>query len=127
MPKNSTEKFRVLEWLNFTSSELHKFTYGNLFATESWVSEPKAQGEFSEHVKHYLGEKLAIVNTKLEGNDYCIGKQFTIADAYLFTILSWSKHVGVDLSPYKNITAHQSRVYARPATKRAMKAEGLLK
>lgn len=56
----------------------------------------------------------------------CLGDTFTVADAYLFTVLRWSDRVKLDLSPYKNVTAYMARVQARPKVREAMKAEGLI-
>ena len=55
-----------------------------------------------------------------------MGEDFTVADAYLFNVLSWSKHVGVDLSPWPQMTAYLDRVASRPAVQAALKAEGLI-
>ena len=62
----------------------------------------------------------------LEGREFLVGDHFTIADAYLFTVLRWSGRVKLDLSPYKNVTAYMDRVQARPKVQEAMKAEGLI-
>jgi glutathione S-transferase len=55
-----------------------------------------------------------------------MGDQFTVADAYLFTVLRWSSRINLDLGKWKNITAYMDRVAARPKVHEAMKAEGLV-
>ena len=67
------------------------------------------------------------IDTQLEGKQYLMGDNFSVADAYLFTLANWSRHVGIDTSGFANLTAFMARMAARPAVQEAMKAEGLLK
>jgi glutathione S-transferase len=113
------ERYRVMEWLNFITSELHK-GFSPLF-------NPKLPQEAKEIFAARLKDKLAWVDSRLEGQDYLMGKQFCIADAYLFTVSNWAAGVGVDITGLKNLEASRARVKARPAVQAAMKAEGLLK
>jgi len=113
------ERYRVMEWLNFITSELHK-GYSPLF-------NPKMPAEAKEIFVARLKDKYAFVDAKLEGKDYLMGKQFSVADAYLFTVTNWAAGVGVDLAGLKNLEAFMARMKARPAVQDAMKAEGLLK
>jgi glutathione S-transferase len=127
VPKwGSIERYRAIEWLNFTSTEIHK-AYTPLFFADRYVTEETARAGFVANCKASLLKKIEWVEAQLNGKDYLMGKDFTICDAYMFTCLSWSTHVAVDLSPFKNITAWNSRVYARKGVQAAMKAEGLLK
>ncbi len=73
-----------------------------------------------------LGQRFDWIDKELAGRPYLMGDKFTIADAYLFTILRWSPRVGIDLDKWKNITAYLERVGARPKVQEALKAEGLL-
>ena len=113
------ERYRVMEWLNFVTSELHK-GYSPLF-------NPKMPTEAKEIFVANLKNKYAFVDAKLEGKDYLMGKQFSIADAYLFTVTNWASRVGVDLSGFAHVQAFSARVAARPAVQAALKAEGLSK
>ena len=118
-PKNGTmERYRVQEWLNFTTSELHK-VFAPLFR-------PTTPDAFKDLSKENLGKRLVWLDKQLAGKQYLMGDTFTVADAYLFTILRWSGRVKLDLSPYKNVTAYMDRVQARPKVQEAMKAEGLI-
>jgi len=108
----------VQEWLNFTTSELHK-VFAPLFR-------PTTPDAFKDLSKENLGKRLVWLDKQLAGKQYLMGDMFTVADAYLFTILRWSGRVKLDLSPYKNVTAYMSRVEARPKVQEAMKAEGLI-
>ena len=113
------ERYRLIEWLNFITSELHK-GFSPLF-NAAMPEEAKALA------RTRLGEKLAWVDQQLEGRDHLMGGPFTVADAYLFTVAGWGKYVGVDISPLKNLTAYMARVASRPAVQEALRAEGLLK
>ena len=113
------ERYRLMEWLNFITSELHK-GFSPLF-------NGKLQKEAKEIFAARLKDKYAFVDARLEGRDYLMGAQFSVADAYLFTVTSWAPGVGIDLTGLKNIEAFNARMKARPAVQDAMKAEGLVK
>jgi glutathione S-transferase len=113
------ERYRVMEWLNFITSELHK-GYSPLF-------NPKMPAEAKEIFVARLKDKYAFVDAKLEGKDYLTGKQFSVADAYLFTVTNWAPTVGIDLTGLKNLEAFNARMKARPAVQQALKGEGLSK
>jgi glutathione S-transferase len=112
-------RYRLQEWLNFTTSELHK-SYSPLF--NAAVPE-----EYKAMARAKLLDRYRWVDSQLEGKSYLMGETFTVADGYLFTVTSWARHVGVDLAALKNLAAYMQRVAARPAVQAAMKAEGLLK
>jgi glutathione S-transferase len=117
-PAGSLDRYRVQEWLNFVTSELHK-TYGPLFR-------PTTPDDYKTQSRESIGQRLDWIDQELAGKQYLMGDQFTVADAYLFTVLRWSPRVGIDLSKWKNVTAYIDRVAARPKVQEAMKAEGLL-
>ncbi len=112
------DRYRVQEWLSFVGSEMHK-TYGPLFR-------PTTPEEFKVLSREVLGKRIAWLDQQLAGKQYLMGDKFTVADAYLFTVLRWSPRVGVDLSKSPNVTAYVDRVAARPKVQEALKAEGLL-
>lgn len=111
------ERYRLMEWLNFISTELHK-GFGALF-------NPQAPEEWKTAVRAQLAQRIGHVSQRLEGKTYIMGDDFTVADAYLFTVLGWGQYVGLDLSPWPTLTAYLGRVAARPAVQAALKAEGL--
>ena len=78
-------------------------------------------------LKEKIGKRFDWVAQQLQGKDYLMGSTFTVADAYLFTILSWAKHVGIDLARWPALNSYQARVAARPKVRAAMIAEGLIK
>lgn len=112
------QRYQLMEWLNFISTELHK-GFSPLF-------NPKTPEDWKTVVKAQLARRFRYVDQKLQGKNWLMGEDFTVADAYLFTVLSWSKHVGVDLSPWPQMIAYLDRVASRPAVQAALKAEGLL-
>lgn len=119
-PANGTfERYRLQEWLNFISSEVHK-GFGPLF-------NPATPEDYKPAVKERLVGRLSWVDGQLAGKQYLMGDTFTVADAYLFTVGNWTKFVGIDISGLANLTAYMARVAARPAVQEALKAEGLLK
>jgi glutathione S-transferase len=71
--------------------------------------------------------RLKWVDSQLEGRNYLMGDEFSVADAYLFTVSRWTQPTGIDISGLKNLNAFMARMAARPAVQEAMKAEGLLK
>jgi glutathione S-transferase len=118
-PAGTMARYRVMEWLNFITSELHK-GFSPLFNQDF----PEAGKEL---FRKKLGDRLAWVDRQLAGKQYLMGDQFSVADAYLFTVAGWGQYVGVDIKPLANLSAYMARVAARPAVQEAMKAEGLLK
>lgn len=111
-------RYRLMEWLNFITSELHK-GFSPLF-------NPAMPDEGKALARTKLVERLTWVDGQLAGKAYLMGDTFTVADAYLFTVTGWAKYVGVDISALTNLGAYMGRVAARPAVQAAMKAEGLI-
>jgi glutathione S-transferase len=119
-PANGTfERYRLQEWLNFLTSEVHK-GFGVLFT-------PPMPDEAKTLARGRVTDRLKWIDTQLEGKQYLMGDNFSVADAYLFTLSNWSRHVGIDTSGMANLTAFMGRMMARPAVQEAMKAEGLVK
>jgi len=112
-------RYRLMEWLNFITSELHK-GFSPLF-TPGMPDEGKAMA----HAR--LVERLTWVDGQLAVKTWLMGDNFTVADAYLFTVADWGKYAGVDIGGLANLSAYLDRVAARPAVQAALKAEGLLK
>jgi glutathione S-transferase len=93
----SMERYRVLEWLNFIGTELHK-SFGPLF-------KPDTPQDYKPITIKALRGRYEWVEQQLAGKDYLMGSQFTVADAYLFTVSNWAKHVGLDLSDLPQLQA----------------------
>ena len=118
-PNGTLERYRLQEWLNFITSELHKGI--GLMFNPSMPEEAKAVA------RARATDRLKWVDTQLDGKQYLMGDHFSVADAYLFTVTNWTKYTGIDISGMPNLTAFQARVAARPAVQQALQAEGLLK
>ena len=116
-PKPKTpERYKLMEWLNFTATEIHKGL--------SDFYNPKITPEWKEAKLERLAKRLDYLDRALGANQHLMG-EFSIADAYLFTVLNWTGRLQVDLSKWPNIQAFKARIAERPAVKKAMKAEGL--
>ena len=87
---------------------------------------PDLAGGVQKTSREYLAQRLDWINNQLAGKQHLMGDTFTVADAYMFTVLRWSPRVGIDLSKWSNVEAYLDRVAARPKVKEAMQAEGLL-
>ena len=114
----TVERYRLQEWLNFITSELHK-PMGSMF-------NPAQTPEWKESVKATLSKRLDWLSKQLEGKQYLLGDKFSIADGYLFTVLNWAGMVKFDLGKWPLIQQYAARVGQRPKVVEAMKAEGLL-
>jgi glutathione S-transferase len=115
----SMERYRLMEWLNFISTELHK-GFSPLF-------NPKTPDATKSMAQEALAARFDLIAAKLEQSEYLTGSQFTVADAYLFTVTRWSQYVGIDLGRWPALQRYLERVAARPAVRAAMLAEGLIK
>lgn len=118
-PANGTpERYKLQQWLNFMSSEMHK-GFSPLF-------NPAMPEEAKALARERLAPRFAHLDKHLASNPYLMGKDFSVADAYAFTVLRWTVPLKIDLDGYPNVQAYRKRVEARPAVQAAMKAEGLL-
>jgi len=117
-PANGTmARYRLQEWLNFISTELHK-GFSPLF-------NPAMPEEAKALSRDKVKQRLSWVNGQLEGKQYLMGEAFSVPDAYLFTVARWGQYVGVDITDLPNLVAFMARMSARPAVQEALKAEGL--
>jgi glutathione S-transferase len=116
-PPGTLGQFRVLEALAFVNSELHK--------NVSALFRPDTPEEWKTIVKQNVAKRLPLVEKSFEQAPFLTGKDFTVADAYLFVVLSWSPRIGIDLAAFPRIQDFQKRVAERPSVKAAYKAEGL--
>jgi glutathione S-transferase len=117
--RDSAERYKLLEWLNYITGELHK-NFGPMFSP---VLADEAKAFFKDRV---MG-KFKYVDSQLAGRDYLMGQHFTVADGYLFTKLTWADRMKFDLSAFPNLLAYKARVAARPRVQEALTKEGLTK
>ena len=126
IPAHGTmERYRLLEWLNFLSSEVHKGFIPLLYAV--------AAGKYIDTARPKLASRYAWINDQLDGRLFLTGDSFSIADAYLFALTGWGKaawmksvyNADIDLNSYRNLQAWYERVRERPAVQRVLSSEGL--
>lgn len=115
----SMARYHLMEWLNFVATEVHK-SIGALF-------NPKMTPEMREVQLGLIGRRLGALEKMLAGKQYLMGDAFSVADAYLYTVLNWTHIHKIDMTQWPNIQAFMTRVAARPKVQDAMRAEGLLK
>jgi glutathione S-transferase len=113
------ERYHLMEWLSYINSEIHK-SFGPLF-------DPSVSEDVKQFARGNLTKRVAWLQNALGSKTYLMGEQFTVADAYLFVVLGWSSHVGIDLGQWPALKRHHARVGSRPQVIAALKAEGLLK
>jgi glutathione S-transferase len=119
-PRTGTfERYQLMEILNYITSEIHK-TFSPLF-------NPASSAEVKEAAVANLGKKFDWLSSFLDKKPFLLGNTFTVADAYLFTVLNWTGHVKIDLSKWPILADYKSRIAKRPKVIEAMKAEGLIK
>lgn len=117
-PAGSFERYRLQQWLNFITSEIHK-GFSPLF-------NPTFPEDAKQVVKNQLASRIGTVADHLAQQPYLLGEQFTVADAYLFVTLGWCSHVGIDLSRWPVLKSYSEKIAGRPAVRKAMQEQGLI-
>jgi glutathione S-transferase len=118
LPAGGIERYRLLEWLNYIATELHK-GFGPLW-------NPATPDSFRDATREALGKKFDYLQAKIGDGPYIFGARFSIVDAYAFAVLNWSKIHSIDIARWPGLAAYLDRVAARPAVQETLRAEGLL-
>jgi glutathione S-transferase len=118
-PAGTLERYRLMEWLAFINSEIHK-SFSPLFRAE-------AHEAVKAYARANLEKRLDYAERALGSKPYLMGEQFTVADAYLYVVLGWGAHVNVDIGRWPQLKRLHDRVGARPLTIEALKSEGPVK
>ena len=113
-PLGSFERYRLMEWLSFINSELHK-GFSPLYS-------PAATEEVRQYARDHLGKRLDYLHGVVR-DTYLLGGQFTIADAYLFTVLGWGSEVGLDLGRWPGLETYRAHIARRPQVIAAVQSE----
>ena len=113
----SMARYHLAEWLNYVASEIHK-GIGALFNS-------KYSDETKQIMRDALKPKFDYLSAELQKRPFLTGDHFSVADGYLFTVLSWSSHVGIDLAKWPVLSSYVAKVGGRPAVQAVLKAEGL--
>ncbi|HTQ26111.1 MAG TPA: glutathione binding-like protein [Candidatus Binataceae bacterium] len=114
-PRGGMERYRLQQWLNFVTSELHKVVFVPLL-------DPAMPEAGKAYARQKAEQRLAYLNTELEGREFLLDR-FTIADAYLTTVLNWTKYTGIDLAKWPAVKNYMDRMYQRPSVVRALAEE----
>jgi glutathione S-transferase len=117
LPPSGLARYRVIEWLSYLGSDVHK-SFGPLF-------NPASSEEVKVGARDMVGKKLDFLDTKLAGQNYLGGDSMSVADPYLFVMLGWTGHLGIDLARWPNLAAFRNRMKQREAVQTVLKAEGL--
>jgi len=112
------QRYRVLEWVNFVATELHK-SFGPLF-------NPAAGEEAKQLARDTIAKKLDFVEQQMGDKPYLLGDQFTLPDAYLFVMLRWTAGQGIDLNHWPKLAAFRERLSKRESVREVLAFEGLL-
>ncbi|MEW5708216.1 glutathione transferase GstA [Pelomicrobium sp. G1] len=112
------ERYRLMEWLNFIATEMHK-QLGALY-------NPKITPEWRENQLALFGRRCDFLEGQMGTKTYLMGDRYSVADAYLFTVLNWTHFLHVDMDKWPTLRGYMARVAERPAVRDTMRAEGLI-
>jgi len=124
-PESGEKRFKAFEWMNFISTALHK-AYVPIFNPKVFSEDESDFESVKNTAMKRLLKLLEITESRFSSGDFCMGNNFTVADAYLFVVLNWSHHFKIDLAPYPKLSGFLARMSKRPSVIAAMKEEGLL-
>lgn len=124
LPKGGEERAVALNWLSFVAADLHK-AFSPLFGLQQISEDEKVQSSVRNWATGIVHGHLAHLNRNLQGKDYLLGKQFSVADAYCFVVSNWTKWLEIPTEKYGNLNAYLGRVASRPAVQKVLKEEGI--
>lgn len=113
----SFERYRLQEWLNFIATELHK-SFSPLY-------KPDTPEEYKLITRNNLEKRIGFVAIQLDGKPYLMGQQFTVADAYLFVMLTWASKFDLTSVNQASLQTFLTGMLKRPSVQKALKVEGL--
>lgn len=117
LPGAGLERYRVIEWLAYLGSDVHK-SFGPLF-------NPASSDEAKAGAREMVAKKFDFMEARLDGQDYLAGPSMTVADPYLFAMLGWTGMHGIDLAKWPNLAGLRQRMEQRESVRAVMQAEGL--
>ncbi len=118
LPASGLKRYRVIEWLSYLGSDVHK-SFGPLF-------NPASSDEIKQAARDMVGKKFDFLETSLERRDFLAGDRMSVADPYLFAMLGWTGKHGIDLSRWPRLTALRNRIAQRETVQTVLRAEGLV-
>jgi glutathione S-transferase len=119
-PPGTVERLRLQQWLNLIATELHK-------AFSPWLFHPEVGATAQSYAKARIVDRLGFIDRRLADSPFLMGETFTVADAYFYTIVGWSRLAGIDIAPYPRLGRYMDRIAARPKVRAAMQAQRLSK
>lgn len=117
-PPGDIERYRILEWLNFIATELHK-SFAPLF-------KPDASDETKAFFREIIGARFDYADWRIGSGPYLMGEGFTLPDAYMFVMTGWAQGMNIDLARWPNLAAFRERMMERPSVRQVLEFEGLL-
>jgi glutathione S-transferase len=124
-PAGTPERAQALNWLSFVAADLHK-SFSPLFGLASISPDAKVRETVRVWAEGDVKKCLSIMDARLAGKDYLMGKNYTVADAYAFVVTNWTQWLEISIEDYKNLKAYLARVAERPAVRKVYQEEGLL-
>jgi glutathione S-transferase len=118
------DRVRAQEWLNYIATEIHK-GFSILWGADRLVSDKTGNDQLKNSARENMAVRFNYISEKLGTKPYLLGEKFSVADAYLYTVLRWSGHLGMDLGNWPVLAGYVERVTARPKVQEALTAEGL--
>ena len=116
LPRAGTiARYRAQEWLNFIATELHK-QFSPLFS-------PATPDEVKTQQRAKIATRFDLIEKTLAKQPYLLGDNFTVPDGYLFNMLRWTEHTGIDRTKWPALVAFYDRVAQRPTVQAALEAE----
>jgi glutathione S-transferase len=115
----SMERYRLLEWLNFLATEVHK--------QNTPLFKPNTPEEYRTIARDILSRSYALLDKHLAGKQFMLGDRYSVADPYLFVMANWLRLHKIDVAQWPNVKALHERVRERPKVQEALRAEGLIK
>ncbi|HEY0625454.1 MAG TPA: glutathione transferase GstA [Allosphingosinicella sp.] len=118
LPEKGIERYRLLEWLNYLATEVHK-GFGPFW-------NPATPDSYKEATRAQLAGKFDYLERAIGDGPYLLGDRFSVLDAYAFTLLNWTRIHDIDIGRWPGLVAYLERVGARPAVQETLRAEGLI-
>lgn len=114
-PHGTRARYQLVEWINFIATEIHK-TFGPLW-------NPHLAADVRDATLQQLLRRFDYAAKRLASTPYLMGDTFTVADAYLYTMLVWTKFVKLDLSARPALQEYMKRIAARASVQQVRKVE----
>jgi glutathione S-transferase len=123
-PRETLDQAAALSMIGFLASSVHP-AYSTVFRPERWCEDPAASEALKATGRKRFFDFLKMIDAKLAGRNWFMGRQYTVVDPYLLVFYRWGNRLGLDVKSLANYTTHIERLLKRPAVKRVMEQEGI--